>query len=334
MSGDVCPGGFSGPRRDAYTPARDRTHLDTGYGHDELIATVLRYDVDIMAINETWLREGEIDRAPVIPGYKLRHTPRPPGKRMRGGGVGMYVKTGLKVGGKSIMDTWEVKTPGSAGLLPAKNPLPIFGRCLDYQTKPDLRIFGRCLDCQTKPDLRIFGRCLDYQTKPDLRSFGRCLDYQTKPDLGIFGRCLDCQTKPDLRIFGRCLDYQTKPDLRSFGRCLDYQTKPDLGIFGRCLDYQTKPDLRSFGRCLDYQTKPDLGIFGRCLDYQTKPDLRSHHMTCRGSRSYPQERPACARRGGAPHRRLRRIQGARGDPPINSRRTAARAPFTTSCSDE
>ncbi|KAG7299985.1 hypothetical protein JYU34_017020, partial [Plutella xylostella] len=49
-----------------------------GTGHDELIATVLRYDVDIMAINETWLREGEIDRAPVIPGYKLRHTPRPP----------------------------------------------------------------------------------------------------------------------------------------------------------------------------------------------------------------------------------------------------------------
>ncbi|CAG9134289.1 unnamed protein product [Plutella xylostella] len=195
-----------------------------------------------------------------------------------------------KSGGKSIMDTWEVKTPGSAGLLPAKNPLPIFGRCLDYQTKPDLRIFGRCLDCQTKPDLRIFGRCLDYQTKPDLRSFGRCLDYQTKPDLGIFGRCLDCQTKPDLRSFGRCLDYQTKPDLgifgrcldcqtkpdlRSFGRCLDYQTKPDLGIFGRCLDCQTKPDLRSFGRCLDYQTKPDLGIFGRCLDCQTKPDLRS-----------------------------------------------------------
>ncbi|XP_048486439.1 uncharacterized protein LOC125490638 [Plutella xylostella] len=31
-----------------------------------------------MAINETWLREGEIDRAPVIPGYRLRHTPRPP----------------------------------------------------------------------------------------------------------------------------------------------------------------------------------------------------------------------------------------------------------------
>ncbi|CAG9136300.1 unnamed protein product [Plutella xylostella] len=63
-----------------------------GTGHDELIATVLRYDVDIMAINETWLREGEIDRAPVIPGYKLRHTPRPPGKRMRGGGVGINEK--------------------------------------------------------------------------------------------------------------------------------------------------------------------------------------------------------------------------------------------------
>lgn len=67
-----------------------------GTGHDELIATVLRYDVDIMAINETWLREGQDDRAPVIPGYRLHHTPRPRGQRERGGGVGFYIKTGIK----------------------------------------------------------------------------------------------------------------------------------------------------------------------------------------------------------------------------------------------
>ncbi|KAG7301202.1 hypothetical protein JYU34_014077 [Plutella xylostella] len=70
-----------------------------GTGHDELIATVLRFDVDILAINETWLREGEDEKAPVVPGYKLRHTPRPRGPRLRdrGGGCGFYVKTSIKV---------------------------------------------------------------------------------------------------------------------------------------------------------------------------------------------------------------------------------------------
>ncbi|XP_063632474.1 probable cytochrome P450 313a1 [Cydia splendana] len=45
-----------------------------------------------MAINETWLREGEEGRAPVVPNYSLRHVPRPRSVRERGGGVGFYIR--------------------------------------------------------------------------------------------------------------------------------------------------------------------------------------------------------------------------------------------------
>jgi hypothetical protein len=51
--------------------------------------------VDVMAINETWLREGEDKRAPALPGYRLLHKPRPASIRSRGGGVGFYIKRGI-----------------------------------------------------------------------------------------------------------------------------------------------------------------------------------------------------------------------------------------------
>ncbi|CAG4967793.1 unnamed protein product [Colias eurytheme] len=57
----------------------------------------MRHAVDIMAINETWLRAGEEGRAPAVPGYRLRHRPRPPNVRSRGGGVGFYVRDGLTI---------------------------------------------------------------------------------------------------------------------------------------------------------------------------------------------------------------------------------------------
>lgn len=54
------------------------------------------HSVDIMAINETWLRRGEEDRAPSIPGYKFRHIPRPMSTRGgRGGGVAFYIRNGI-----------------------------------------------------------------------------------------------------------------------------------------------------------------------------------------------------------------------------------------------
>lgn len=55
------------------------------------------FDADIVAINETWLRKGEEQRAPNVPGYRLRNAPRPVCMRSgRGGGVAFYVKQGVR----------------------------------------------------------------------------------------------------------------------------------------------------------------------------------------------------------------------------------------------
>ncbi|PZC76295.1 hypothetical protein B5X24_HaOG204807 [Helicoverpa armigera] len=69
-----------------------------GTKHDDFVASVVSHSFDIVAVNETWLRAGEEGRAPTVPGYRLRHTPRPATVRGgRGGGVGFYIKRGLTV---------------------------------------------------------------------------------------------------------------------------------------------------------------------------------------------------------------------------------------------
>ena len=67
-----------------------------GSRQDEFIAAMLKHNADLVGINETWLREGEEGRAPVVPGYRLRHIPRPRDVRTRGGGVGFYLRRGLR----------------------------------------------------------------------------------------------------------------------------------------------------------------------------------------------------------------------------------------------
>ncbi|XP_059047597.1 uncharacterized protein LOC131843024 [Achroia grisella] len=57
-----------------------------------------RFEPDIIAINETWLPEGQEARAPVAPGYRLRNKPRP--RHIcggRGGGVAFYFKRDIRV---------------------------------------------------------------------------------------------------------------------------------------------------------------------------------------------------------------------------------------------
>ncbi|XP_063831734.1 uncharacterized protein LOC135080943 [Ostrinia nubilalis] len=66
-----------------------------GTKHEEFLVALDHHDVDILAINETWLRAGEEGRAPAPPGYRLRHVPRPSTVRSRGGGVGFYIKNGI-----------------------------------------------------------------------------------------------------------------------------------------------------------------------------------------------------------------------------------------------
>lgn len=68
-----------------------------GTRHEEFIVALENRSVDIMAINETWLRAGEEKRAPGPTGYRLRHIPRPPSVRERGGGVGFYIREGINV---------------------------------------------------------------------------------------------------------------------------------------------------------------------------------------------------------------------------------------------
>lgn len=48
-----------------------------GSNHDEIIIAVLEGSIDMLAINETWLRPNEEKKAPAIPGYTLRSVPRP-----------------------------------------------------------------------------------------------------------------------------------------------------------------------------------------------------------------------------------------------------------------
>lgn len=86
-------------------------------GKDEFIVTMLKYKPDIIAINETWLREGEESLAPEVPGYKFVHRAR---KGRRGGGVGFYVGREMSVRTRqhpaaALEQLWlEVQLPGAA----------------------------------------------------------------------------------------------------------------------------------------------------------------------------------------------------------------------------
>lgn len=64
-------------------------------GRAELLESMQKYEPDILALNETWLRCGENTDAFHIPGYTFKHVPRTTGKR--GGGVGFYIRKGIKV---------------------------------------------------------------------------------------------------------------------------------------------------------------------------------------------------------------------------------------------
>lgn len=67
-------------------------------GHHDFLFAMDRFKADIVAINETWLAEGQQGRAPAVPGYRLRNSPRPQSVRHgRGGGVGFYIKHNIRV---------------------------------------------------------------------------------------------------------------------------------------------------------------------------------------------------------------------------------------------
>lgn len=63
-------------------------------GNDELCSMLLNYDPDIIALNETWIKNCNDRFIPSMPGYILKHTPRP--KSQSGGGVGFFIRKGLR----------------------------------------------------------------------------------------------------------------------------------------------------------------------------------------------------------------------------------------------
>lgn len=64
-------------------------------GRDELLASMGKHEPDILALNETWIREGNEHSAPLVPGYTLKLKPRPNDARCEG--VGFYIRRGLRV---------------------------------------------------------------------------------------------------------------------------------------------------------------------------------------------------------------------------------------------
>lgn len=106
-------------------PSNRKNYLIIGFlnirslntGQDELHVTMDRHKPDLIALNETWIREGQEKYAPNILGYTLRNSPRP--KDGRGGGVGFYIRRGLRAKGRKhpaseLEQMWlEVTLPGS-----------------------------------------------------------------------------------------------------------------------------------------------------------------------------------------------------------------------------
>jgi hypothetical protein len=69
--------------------------LCNGRKHNEFLGAMKQHEPAIMAINETWLKAGQDGRAPVVPGYKMRHVPRNIGTKKGGGGVGFFIRNGI-----------------------------------------------------------------------------------------------------------------------------------------------------------------------------------------------------------------------------------------------
>ena len=81
---------------------------------DDFILAVDSFAPDLLAINESWLREGCDALAPVIPSYKFKMLPRPQDVRGgRGGGLAYYIRKGVKTRTLrhpvSVVEQWWLK---------------------------------------------------------------------------------------------------------------------------------------------------------------------------------------------------------------------------------
>ncbi|VVC95687.1 unnamed protein product [Leptidea sinapis] len=77
----------------------------------------LYYEPDILALNETWIKEGEEALVPSVTNYRFIHKART--SQRRGGGVGFFIRKGIVTRIKQLPSTaleqlWlEVQLPGA-----------------------------------------------------------------------------------------------------------------------------------------------------------------------------------------------------------------------------
>lgn len=119
-------------------------------GHDEFVANLDRYKPDVVALNETWLRAGEENFLPSVPGYSLKSNPRQSGHR--GGGVGFYIRRGVQVRivqhpPSTLEQMWlelRVRGVGSFAIGTAYRPESVTVDSATDALSETLDIFGSC----------------------------------------------------------------------------------------------------------------------------------------------------------------------------------------------
>lgn len=85
-------------------------------GRDELESAIETHKPDILALNETWIKEGGELIAPSIHGYVFKHKAR---RKRTGGGVGFYIRQGIRFKvcdhpSSQLEQMWlEVRLPGA-----------------------------------------------------------------------------------------------------------------------------------------------------------------------------------------------------------------------------
>lgn len=119
-------------------------------GQDELRILFENHKPDLLALNETWIKDGQEIYAPRIQGYVLYLAPRPNG--VTGGGVGFYVRKGLRIRKKphppsKLEQMWlELTLPGVGRMAVGTAYRPEGVSCGDAidALSESLTMFGSC----------------------------------------------------------------------------------------------------------------------------------------------------------------------------------------------
>ncbi|CAH2228997.1 jg9017, partial [Pararge aegeria aegeria] len=150
-------------------------------GRDELLASIDRYKPDILALNETWLKQDEQNYALIVPGYVLKHKAR--AGDARGGGVGFYVRKELRARIKPSPDSpleqlWlELILPGRGRLAigTAYRPESVSVITAIDALNESLCVFSQCNHTFLMTDFNVD---MLHPEKPSCREVAEFLNYR------------------------------------------------------------------------------------------------------------------------------------------------------------